>query len=333
MAKTFLNTWPAILALLLVAAQCRAADTTGPPAAIPSPAPSPTPRLIPALQPGDGSDLADRLLETGVIRVGIRVWPEAGFAPPAFRGFSNARTGGALNGFEVDVAWLIAQNLGLELEMVEAYPPAIAAGNWRGEWDIAIASLVPFDPPAAQPLQFSTPYAWMPMGLLLPNSANNIQSLTDLAGKQVGVLEHSAYQQLLTPAAQPLTVQGQPLLPPLPSGIRPVAVSNLPKAIRQLGQPENGSSPRLDAIFGPTPVLQEAVKEGEWPVKLAPQAEVVGYQPLAIAVMPQDGLKADRLLAEINKILERLRRQGTLAEVYVRWYGQDFSLPPAPSSE
>jgi hypothetical protein len=31
----------------------------------------------PLFQPGDGTDLMDALLERGVIRVGIRVWPEA----------------------------------------------------------------------------------------------------------------------------------------------------------------------------------------------------------------------------------------------------------------
>ena len=97
--------------------------------------------LNPPIQPGDGTDLIDRLLETGIIRVGIRVWPEANFSPPAFRGASNSITGGALNGFEVDIAHLVAEGLGLELELVEAPPQVITSGNWRGEWDIALASL------------------------------------------------------------------------------------------------------------------------------------------------------------------------------------------------
>ena len=92
--------------------------------------PTPAPVLIPPIQPGDGSDLIDRLLARGVIRVGPRVWPEAEFSPPAFRGFSNAATGGALNGFEVDIARAVAENLGLELELIEAYPPVIASGDW-----------------------------------------------------------------------------------------------------------------------------------------------------------------------------------------------------------
>jgi ABC-type amino acid transport substrate-binding protein len=284
--------------------------------------PPPTPLLIPPVQRGDGSDLMDRLLDTGVIRVGVRVWPEASFSPPAFRGFSNAEIGGALNGFEVDVARQVAEGLGLELELVEAYPPVIASGDWRGQWDIAIASLTPFDQPQDRPkhkLVFSKPYGYMPVGFLIP-ATSKLQTLDDLSDQRVGVLEHSVYQELLASGGSPLTVEQKPLRVSLPAETQPVPVANLPKAIRQLGEADSD----LDAIFGPTPVLQEAIKS-DLPVKLLPQAENVSRVPLAIAAIPQDDLKVDRLIFEINKVIDRLRRHGTLAEIYLRWYGQDFS--------
>jgi ABC-type amino acid transport substrate-binding protein len=315
--------------LLLVAAQCQAAPpanmlpTTQPP--------SPAPLLIPPIQPGDGTDLMDRLLETGVLRTGIRVWPEASFSPPAFRGFSNAETGGALNGFEIDIARLVAEGLGLELELIEAPPLVIAGGAWRGEWDIALASLAPFDQPLegvpAYNMVYSHPYGYVPIGILLPESENNIQTLAHLSGRRVGVLEHSALQRLLTPTEAQLTVQGQPLLSQPRPDLQLVVLSNLLKAIRQLGQPEGADDFRLEALFGPAPILEEAVKRG-FPVKLAPEAYSIGIQPLVIATVPQDGLKVERLISEINKILSRLQRDGTLAEIYLRWYGQDLSRPP-----
>jgi polar amino acid transport system substrate-binding protein len=291
----------------------RSAPETDPPA--PSPAAP--------IQPGDGSDLLDRLLETGVIRVGIRVWPEAAFSPPVFRGFSNAATGGALNGFEVDVARLLAQNLGLELELVEAYPPVIANGDWRGQWDIAIASLVPFDQPAASsvaPLYFSRPYAYMPMGLLAPAAAS--PGLEQFSGRQIGVLEHSAYQLLLTPEGRSATVQGQPVLAEFPANAQSFVVSNLVKAIHELP-----GSDRPAALFGPAPVFEQAI-QGDLPVSLVPGSDRLGFQPLAVAVVRQDGLKVDRLLAEINRVLDWLDRSGTLAESSFRWYQQDISQKP-----
>jgi polar amino acid transport system substrate-binding protein len=314
-----------LLLLLLLAAQCQPASQppTQPAERSPSSPPSPTLLLIPPIQPGDGSDLIDRLLERGIIRVGVRVWPGAEFSPPAFRGFSNAVTGGALNGFEVDIAWLVAEGLGLELELVEAYPPVIASGDWRDEWDIAIASLTPFDQ-SPEIMAFSRPYGYTPMGVLIPAEADNVQTLGDLSNKKVGVLEYSPYQRLLTPEGRSLTVGGQPLVTPIPTDVQPIPLSNLLKAIHELGESGSEQEAQVDAIFGPAPIFQEAIKSG-LPVKLAPQAQNVGFQPLAIAVVPQDGLKVDRLLAEINKILERLQQQGTLAEIYLRWYEQDLS--------
>lgn len=329
-AQHYLKLALAILWLLLIAAQCQ----TAPPTATPTPLPTPTPALIPPIQPGDGTDLIDRLLEQGLVRVGIRVWPEAEFSPPAFRGFSNAMTGGALNGFEIDIARLLARQLSLELELVEAYPPVIASGNWRGEWDIAMALLTPFDQPLpdapAQQLLYSQPYGYLPMGILVPASQGDIQNFSQLAGRRVGVLEHSAYQRLLTPTEGELTVYRQSILLQPPPDLQPVAISNIQKAIRQLGQPPEDNSPQIDALFGPTPIFEQAINSG-FPVQLAAEGAQVGIQPLVIAVAPQDNLKVDRLVAEINKALDRLQRSGALAEVYLRWYGQNYSrLPAAP---
>jgi ABC-type amino acid transport substrate-binding protein len=314
--------WFFLLALL-IAAQCQAAPLSTPtPPPVP---PTPTPLLIPPIPTGDGSDLLDRLLASGVLRVGIRVWPEANFSPPAFRGFSNAETGGALNGFEVDLAHHVAEGLGLELELVEAYPPALVSGDWRGQWDIAIASLVPFDPPPDQPsnpLVFSKPYGYMPMGLLSLATASEVTALGSMAGRPVGVLADSAYQRLLMPGGASLTVQQKPLLPQRPADVQSVPLANLQKAIRQMGQPETEGEFRGDLLFGPGPIFEEAVKSG-LPLKWVK----VGVQPLAVAAVPVDNLKVDRLMLEINKILARLHRQGTLAEIYLTWYGQDFSRP------
>jgi ABC-type amino acid transport substrate-binding protein len=87
-----------------------------------------------------------------------------------------------------------------------------------------------------------------------------------------------------------------------------------------LGQAEGAGEFQADIIFGPGPIFQEAIKS-DLPVKWVK----VGVQPLAIAAVSPNNLKVDRLMLEINKILARLHRQGTLAEIYLKWYGQDFS--------
>ena len=317
----------ALSLFLLVAAGCQFAP--GASSATATPIPTPSAVLIPPIQPGDGTDLLDRLLKKGVIRVGIRVWPEAEFSPPAFRGFSNAAIGGALNGYEVDIARLLAVFLGLELELVEAYPPIIDSGDWRGEWDVAIASLVPFDEPppgTVSPLSYSRPYAYMPTGILV-SETSPVESAAELPGQQVGVFEHSVYQRLFSSLEFTPTVAGQPLNRIPASDVQLVVLSNMQKTIRQMGDPTlNGDTP--GAIIGPAPVLEQALSGNELPFKIVRDPANLPAHPLVVAMVEQDGLTVERLKAEINTILERLERQGTLAELSLRWYDQDLSQPP-----
>ena len=98
-----------------------------------------------------------------------------------------------------------------------------------------------------------------------------------------------------------LTVQGQSLMPAPPGDLQLIVLSNLAKGIRQFGEAAPINQPQAEAILGPVPMFQEAIVGGA-PVKLAPEANQVGIQPLAIAAVPQEGLKVDRLMAEINNV-------------------------------
>lgn len=317
--KLYLST----LLLLFITVQCL--SPTESPTPRPVVTPSPTPIIPPEM--GDGSDLIDQILARGFLRVGLRVSPTAAFAPAAFRGASNAATGGALTGFEVDIAYLLAHRLGLELELIELPPTALLAGEWAGQADVALGLLTPFDQPdptTGPPLQFSRPYGYLPLGLLVAAEETDIAGLNDLAGRRVAVLEQSAYQRILT--EQPLTVYGQPLALPVPATTEVVPVSSLWQATEQLS-PTTEIETTLAAIFGPTPQLRLTINEG-WPVKFASQAEQIGFQPLSLATRPQDGLSVDRLLTEINRVLVEADQQGDLSEIYYRWYDDDFSRLP-----
>lgn len=317
--------------LLLILSIAVVATTQCQPLLSPTPDSQPetaTPVLIPTIAPGDGSDLLDQLLESGQLRVGVRVWPEADFSPPVFRDVTTTDTGGALTGFEIEIIRLVAAGLGLELELIEADPQILITGSWTNEWDIAVASLTPVDQPLpgtpAQNMVYSIPYAFIPMGILIAEDEENINELAELAERRVGVLEHSIHQRLLTVEGSQLTVQQQPFMLEPPSDIQLVVISNLQNSIRQLGQPDDEADTQLDAIFGPAPIFQEAI-DRDLPIKLAPQAKRVGLQPVSFVAIPRDGLQVDRLIGEINQILIRLQEQGLLAEISQEWYNQDLS--------
>jgi ABC-type amino acid transport substrate-binding protein len=74
-------------------------------------------------------------------------------------------------------------------------------------------------------------------------------------------------------------------------------------------------------------VLDQAIVENDLPFKVIRSPEKFPTHPLVIAAVPQDELTVERLIVEIDNILERLDRQGTLAELSLRWYRQDLSTP------
>ncbi len=299
-----------------------------------APAPTPTAVIItpttamPQFKAGDGSDVLDHVLNEGVLRVGVRVWPEAAFAPPVFRGASNSATGGAMTGFEVDIAKLLARDLGVQLELVEAYPPALLAGDWQNQWDIGLGLLTPFDATPAltmtRPISYSQPYGYMPLALLVAANETKIHGLADLTEAQVGVVAFSGYQQAMT--VEGLTIQGQPFALTLPPTAQLIPMIDLLDGVNQLSQPpdEAKTGPPLQAIFGPAPMWQQAINTS-WAVKLTP---IVDYQPIAVAVVAPEGQADVRLLQALNQILARLDEQHELTEIYVRWYDEDFSRLP-----
>lgn len=290
----------------------------------PPPQSLPPPTLPPPLL-ADNDRLA-QILADGLLRICLYVSPDAAFAPPAFRGGSNAATGGSLKGFEVELAHLLAERMTVMLELVETSRPIILSGNWQNRCDIALASLTPFDQPSPltvdPPLLYSRPYGYLPIGLLVRQAETRIENLTDLENRSIGVLQETAHERLLT--TSDLTVQGQSLTVPLPPSVNVVPLSTMLQATSQLSQTEAANPAQIEAIVGPTPMLQQAINTG-WPVKFAAQTEIMGYQPVAVALSPQDGLPVERLLTEINRILTELDEQAVLAEVYYRWYDKDFS--------
>ena len=252
--------------------------------------------------------MLDQILVNGVLRVGVRVWPSPEYAPPAFRGASNATTGGALTGFEIDLAHLLADNLGVELQLIEAYPPVINSGAWDGQYDIALASL---SPRTDTTLLYSVPYSVVPIAVLSRADTPPLEDVSDLSGLRIAVLEDSPFQALLVDG-----VPGQA------SGVVPIPVDNVATAVDQLAS--DGPSTPFEALIGPLPMLELALIEG-LPLQINPVSQQIEPLPLSIATVPIDGLSTDRLLQELNRILGRLEQRGQLAEIHLTWYDRDYS--------
>jgi polar amino acid transport system substrate-binding protein len=296
------------LIICLLAAQCSnpfAPTEQSPPTDTPS-----TPVVEPVNRP---LDLLDVVKERGYLKVGVRVWPEANFRPPLYR----APLAG-LDGYEVDLAWALADGLGVGLEMAESDPRRLAGGNWESEWDIALAWLAITDN-SQQNLIFSIPYAYDAGQVVVHADNETITGFEGLAGRKVGVPAFTVYQQILTGKSP--SVQGQFISGPIPSGLEVVPYNHDGKALWDLAE---GDGVVLDAVLHSQIVVASAI-QAELPLKIV--SEPLFWAPIGVA-FDRGGLPAERLRVAINSTLTNLHHDGSLSDFSIERYDRDISKLP-----
>jgi len=135
--------------------------------------------------------------------------------------------------------------------------------------------------------------------LLLP-AGSTVQSVSDLAGKKVGVVEGTTTETALRNRLQQSSI-----------GATVVVVKDHDDGITML---EKG---KLDAYAGDQIVLIGLARDAKDPKKFALAPDIFTYEPYALAVRRND---ADfRLVA--NRVLARLYRSGEIGQVYDKWFG------------
>jgi polar amino acid transport system substrate-binding protein len=129
----------------------------------------------------------DDILDAGKVRIGVVTG-----VPP----FGSINAAGEVVGYDVDVANLVGQYLGVDVEIVGLTPPARIPALQSGRVDILVATLGP-TPERAQSVMFTMPYSAFLMTILAPVEAD-YNSLQDLAGVSVAVPRGSPQDVQLT---------------------------------------------------------------------------------------------------------------------------------------
>ena len=121
------------------------------------------------------ADLAD-ILEAGTVKIAI---------PESFAPFGSLGASGEYEGYDVDVAKLIAEDLGVELEIVPVTSNQRIPFLETDRVDLVIATMGA-NPERAKSIWFSSAYAPFFSGAFA-SSDKVIASVTDLAGMSVGL--------------------------------------------------------------------------------------------------------------------------------------------------
>ncbi len=136
------------------------------------------------------ADILDDIIEAGVIRIAV-----SQDLPP----FSSPNENGKLEGYDVDVANLLAKDLGVRLELVPVLSGNRIPSLLTNQADLVIANLG-INPERARAIAFSTPYAPFFSGVFGASDVA-VKGMVDLAGKRIAVTRDTLEDKELSAAA------------------------------------------------------------------------------------------------------------------------------------
>ncbi|MEM1346579.1 MAG: transporter substrate-binding domain-containing protein, partial [Pseudomonadota bacterium] len=116
------------------------------------------------------------ILEAGVVKIGV---------PESFPPFGSLNEEGEHVGYDVDVANLVAEDLGVEVEIVPIVSKQRIPFLETGRLDLVISTLGA-NPERAKSIWFSAAYAPFYTGLFAPSTIE-VESIDDLSGVKVGL--------------------------------------------------------------------------------------------------------------------------------------------------
>jgi len=162
-------------------------------------------------------------------------------------------------------------------------------------------------------ISFTSPYYYTPAQMaVLPDSG--ITSLDGLAGKVICVGEGTTYLQWLDGTLDfgTATPQTQP-----PAG----ATATTLKSDRNCAESWQAGRRDFDGWLSSVTTVQGAIDEGLPVMKLG---DPVYNGPLAVA-FDKGGPSPTTMVAEVNKILDAMRSDGTLKSLSETWFGEDLT--------
>lgn len=232
------------------------------------------------VHPASAQDTLDKIKKAGVMVIGT----SAAYAPFEYR------EGGKLVGFDIDMGDEIARRMGVKTEWVEIDFKGIVAGLRSKRVDLLITALTK-TPERAEQIEFSMPYYNAGVGAA-KKAGQPISKPEDLNGKVVGVQIGTSGERF---------VRGQL------KGVKEVkSYDTILLALKDL---EIG---RVDAVVNPLPSIKYNMKG------------LKGIEVTGIWLDSDVGINARKedtaLMAELNRHLANLKKEGFLDKLDKKWF-------------
>jgi len=252
-------------------------------------------RVLPDLKP-DGKN--------GVIRLATN----SNLAPFAY--IKN----GKMVGYDIEIAMIIASKLGRKLEITDMDFAAFIPSLVSGKSDMAAGGII-VTPERAQSVLFTIPdytggvVVMVPAGANAapgntpgPATADTITDTAQLAGKKVGIVTGSSFDNLLKkqiPGAIPEYFNGFP------------------------DQTEAVMSGKIAGFLVDEPMARDIINHKSGLTFLKKQLSSDGYAFAFAKSQPQ-------LHEQVNAALKEMKKDGTLEKIEARWFGKDEAAKVLP---
>ena len=234
----------------------------------------------------------DDILAAGVVRIAV---------PQDFPPFGALGSDKKLEGYDIDVAALIAKDLGVRLQLVPVKSADRLSALLAKRVDLVVASLG-ISPERARAIAFSSPYAPFFSGVFGPAQIN-AKSTADLAGKKVAVTRDTLEDQELTAGA--------------PKGVQILRFADDEATIQAFLEG------KADLIATGNVVAAAVAKAN--PAKKIQVKFIIRESPASIGVRRGEA----QLLHWVNVFVLHKKLNGELDKLSRKWFGEP--LPPLPA--
>ena len=242
----------------------------------------------------------------------------AGKRPADTKCPSDALTTAQMQGFDVDVAKAVGEELGVETCFATPDWDIITAGSWADKWDVSIGSMT-VTTARQQILDFSVPYYYTPAMIAVRADAG-ISSLADLDGQALCVGTSTTYEFWLSNDMEGLGLPASSIYAQPPKAtVVPLPTDQ--ECAQAIGA---GREDFIGYVTSDT-VVNANIAAGFPVVKLG---SAVFSEDLAAAFDKSSTLPTDSLRAEVDKIFNAMHSDGRLSALSVQWLGEDLTKVP-----
>jgi glutamate transport system substrate-binding protein len=233
-----------------------------------------------------------KIQERGEITIGVK------FDVPPF-GFKNPQSG-EVEGFDVDMGKIIAEELGVEPKFVEAISDNRIPFLQKGEVDLILSTMT-INQERDLEIEFSEPY-YIARGRILVPQDSDIKGIEDLGGKRVCTALGSTYEETISEEAPDADLK----------------LVNLYSECLELLQ--NGA---IDAISTDDVILTGMIIQDD---TLKMVGDELTVEPYGAGIKEGD----KEFQKFVSDTLEAAQEDGRWDEIYQRWVGQYVDKPAQP---